>query len=365
MRIALISLHFSEYAYRLARSLAENNEVLLIVGQENFEHEMGCVPHSTQAPRLKIVSVPRRPLKNPLVVLNALKILIVTHRFRPDVIHCQEDITDYLIWSLLFLKKYPLVLTIHDHIPHTGHDSQENIRKRKYRIYQRKHADAVIVHGERIRAECESIHPWLRGKVTPIPHGPLGNVEKPVEYGWETGTLLFFGRIEEYKGLKYLIDAIRLLKEQACPVHAIIAGKGRDLDAHRKTILEDPALELLERYINNDETALLFARANIVVLPYTDATQSGVAAMAMRYGRPIIASDVGSIREVVRHGFNGLLVPPRDSVALAAAIRTLVEDSHLAVQFGKNAISLVENELSWPAIAEQTIEVYRRARHTR
>ena len=118
---------------------------------------------------------------------------------------------------------------------------------------------------------------------------------------------------------------------------------------------------MIDRYIKDDEIPVLFSRANAIILPYTDATQSGVAAMALSYGRPVISTQVGSIDEVVKNGYNGLIVPPKDTAALSDAILKIISDQELALQMAKNARILAATELSWEVIANETISAYRKA----
>ncbi len=363
MKIALISFHFSEYTFMLASALAAQHQVLLILNQENAERELGRRLSSAVGKRLKIVLLPERGLKNPLMLLNLFRVVAEVRQFSPDVVHCQEAINDYLMGALALLRKYPLVLTIHDHVPHSGIDAHEMTRKRiaVYRRRLRRMPDAVIVHGERIRSESEELLPWLRSRIVAVPHGPLGEAASVGGHDWVRGALLFFGRIEQYKGLRYFIDAVKLLNLEGVAVKGIIAGTGLDLEQYRAEIKADDSFELIDRYIGDDEIPGLYGRANIVVLPYTDATQSGVVAMALRFGRPVVASDVGSIGEVVRDGYNGLLVPPRDAAALAHAIKRLVEDQQLAKTMAANATQLAATELSWEAIADSTVNAYRLA----
>jgi len=361
MKIALISFHFAEYAFLLGSALADRHEVLLILNKENAERELGNRLSYADKPRLKIVCLPERGLKNPLMFLNSVRVISEIRAFSPGVIHCQEAINDYLMGALAVLCKYPLVLTIHDHVPHSGKDSQDRKRISFYRHRLRHMPDVVIVHGERIRSESEGLMPWLRGRVISVPHGPLGETHANSIQGWESGTLLFFGRIEQYKGLRYFIDAVKALNADRVSVKGIIAGTGHDLEQYRAEIEADGAFELIDRYIGDDEVPGLFGRTNVVVLPYTDATQSGVVAMALRYGRPVVATDVGSVGEVVRDGYNGLLVPPRDVPALTSAIKRLVQNQELAVSMARNATQLATTELSWETISASTVEVYRLA----
>ena len=361
MRIALISFHFAQYAYRLCSSLAKQHDVLLIMNKENSQRELSQNIYKEQCARQQIILLPERGFKNPLMLLNSLRIITEISKFSPAVIHCQEGTKDYLIVVLPFLRKYPLILTIHDHVPHSGKDTHSRKRIALYRSYLRRVSDAAIVHGNRIRTESETLFPWLKSRIFSVPHGPLGDKSYSANDNWEKGTILFFGRIEKYKGLFYLIEAIKILKKQGSHVKVIIAGTGSDLDIYRNEIKTDSSFELIERYIRSEEIQALFERANIVVLPYTDATQSGIVALALQYGRPVIATNVGSIGEVVQDGYNGIIVPPKDPDALANAIEMLIFDQKLAQKYAKNSKKLVENELSWTAVADKTVEVYRYA----
>lgn len=358
MKITLISFHFAEYAFLLASTLSARHEVQLILNQKNAERELGQRLKAPAGQKLEIILLPDYGLKNPLMLLNVFKIVSKVRKFAPDVVHCQEAIFDYLMAALAFLRKYPLVLTIHDHIPHSGIDAHARKRIIFYQRRLRHLPNVVIVHGERIRQESENLLPWLRGRIMAIPHGPLGEAAGMRNEQWERGNLLFFGRIEQYKGLRYFIDAVKALNSEGVAVKGVIAGTGADLEHYRAEIESDNRFELIDRYIDDNEIPAIFSRANVVVLPYTDATQSGVVAMALRFARPIVATDVGSIGEVVREGFNGLLVPPRDVPALAAAIKTLVNNSQLALTMGQNASQLASSELSWGAIAERTENAY-------
>ncbi|TCV83439.1 glycosyltransferase family 4 protein [Sulfurirhabdus autotrophica] len=358
MKITLISFHFSEYTFLLAKALSVRHEVQLILNQKNAERELGDRLNPVEGQQFEIIVLPDYGLKNPLMLFNIFNIVSRIKRFSPDVVHCQEAITDYLMAALLLLRKYPLVLTIHDHIPHSGIDSQARKRIIFYQQRLRHMPDVVIVHGDRIKNESEKLLPWLQDRIVAIPHGPLGEAPEMHDEQWESGNLLFFGRIEQYKGLRYFIDAVKVLNSENVAVKGVIAGTGRDLENYRDEIESDSQFELIDRYIDDQEIPGIFNKANVVVLPYTDATQSGVVALALRFGRPIVASEVGSIGEVVREGFNGLLVPPKDVPALADAIKKLVNNSQVTTLMAQNARVLASTELSWETIAEKTEKAY-------
>ena len=97
----------------------------------------------------------------------------------------------------------------------------------------------------------------------------------------------------------------------------------------------------------------------MVVLPYIEASQSGIIPIAYAFKKPVVVTNVGSIPEVVDDGITGFIVPPKDPDALASAITKLLRDDKLRKEMGESAYRKMEEELSWDKIADKTIEVYR------
>lgn len=367
MRVMLWALHFSEYSALLSQALRKHADVMLVLYADNASNELGG-DFEASLQRLGIaVSVLQRP-KNPFDVLRNARILIrLTKRFSPHVLHIQEDGRDELILALLCFPRLPVVLTIHDPSPHSGHDARRNkySRGRAYQFILRRRADHGITHGVALAREVGRVAPNLRDRISSIPHGPLGLLNGVPSVHRRVGSsarLLFFGRIHAYKGLRYFVEAVIGLQHEGVNVVGIVAGRGTDLENYRATMHSVGCFDLRERYIPSSEVKELFESSDVVVLPYTDATQSGVAAMALGYGIPVIATAVGSIPEFVRDGENGLLVPPRDSAALAAAIRRMLEQPGEYERFRARSLSLRDGELSWSAIAVQTLACYEAAR---
>jgi len=135
--------------------------------------------------------------------------------------------------------------------------------------------------------------------------------------------LLFFGYIRPYKGLHVLLDALARVRA-SLDAHLVVAGEFYDAEQSYRDQLRDLRLEaavtLCSEYLPNERVPLFFSAADAVILPYLSATQSGIAQIAFYYDLPVIATDVGGLAEVVRDGQTGLIVPPADPQALAAAI---------------------------------------------
>lgn len=291
----------------------------------------------------------------------AYRIKRAIERFKPDVIHCQEAVSGGAAILSLLRWRAPLVLTIHDPIPHSGEDGiSANVAKRDFILKRwRNRCDAAVTHGSALVEAVALRYPRLSGFVFSVPHGPLGG--PPVSERPVSGTFLFFGRIHAYKGLGSFISAILALHKRGFAVRGVIAGRGPDLALYRSAISDHPAFELHERYIEREELHSFFTRAQAVVLPYTDGTQSGVGAMALGFGRAIIATRVGALPDMVRDGENGLLTAPADSEALASAMARLIADPEMAVRMGRRSLELARTEITWERNAEVTLLAYQAA----
>lgn len=357
MRVALLALHFSEYSVSLARALAKDNQVLLLISDKNFIAEVGDYDILNNIPNLEYVVVPHKKsivtiMRNVFLIINSIK------AFSPDVIHCQEQIKDYLMLSLPFIRRYPFVLTIHDPVLHSGVDTKRAKYSRLALYYKiiRNYPDAIIVHGDEMRRLSEQL---FSKPVFSAHHGPLGEIfDYSSEEPYQQGVCLFFGRIEEYKGIRYFIDAVKKANRVNPAVRGLIAGRGNDLEPYRQDIANSSTFILQEKYLSPTEVLAVFARANVVVMPYVDASQSGVGAYALGLGKPLIVSRVGSLTDLVEEGHNGYSVAPRDSDDLAEKILALCANEEIYQHCSAGSTGLAKGKLSWAKAAASTIQAY-------
>lgn len=359
-RVLMIALHFAEYSVGLVRALAEHARVRLILYRDNADNELGPgwpVRLAAEGVDAVVLDRPRGPMG---VGRNARLIAQNVHSFRPELVHIQEAWRDETVLSWLAWRRVPMLLTVHDPFPHAGQDVRrmKNSRRGWYRRFLRDHAAAAVTHGEVLADELAQDTPALRGHVHLAVHGPLGGPHQPMPAVGAPARMLFFGRIEAYKGLRHFVDAIISVQAAGLPVQGVVAGRGDDLAPHRARMVQAGCFDIRDRYIPVDEVARLFGGCSAVVLPYVEGTQSGVAAMALGYGRPVIATRVGSIPEMVRDGVNGLLVPPADSATLANAIRAFTARPELRTSLAEGARQLADGDLSWRAAARSTAAAY-------
>lgn len=152
---------------------------------------------------------------------------------------------------------------------------------------------------------------------------PRAEARKELGLDQEIAVLLFFGFVRPYKGLMYLLEAIDKVR-QHIPLHLLIVGEfWEDKQKYLRRIDElnlNTCVTIVDKYVPNEEIGKYFGAANALVLPYIQASQSAVVQLALETGTPIIACDVGGLRESVTDGVNGLLVRPGDSESLASTI---------------------------------------------
>lgn len=200
---------------------------------------------------------------------------------------------------------------------------------RAFTRYAFQPADGFIVQSAAVERDLLALLPHARYELIPHPvyHG-FGRAVPQSEARRHLGitareVLLFFGYVRKYKGLGVLLEAMARLKDRT-GLHLLVVGEFYEDEAPYREAIRTLGLEqtvtVRSDYIPNDEVKHYFSAADAVVLPYSSATQSGIAQIAFNFDTPVIATAVGGLTEIVRDGDTGLLVPPDDPAALSAAI---------------------------------------------
>jgi len=366
MRVTFIAESMLDYATAFAAALAPHGEFQLLAPERKLEPYRLGLPTALNVP---VLAWPRlRSLANVTFLGHLLGVI---HEFRPDLIHV---LSQTLTWPSLILPlrgSIPLIETVHDVTPHPG-DSETGRIPPQFNHLLRREADALVVHREGLRLEAASRFRVMPDRIYAVPHLALTRYralvsESDCNKPGERFDVLFFGRIYRYKGLEHLIVAAEQVAARIPNLRVTIAGAGEDLDRCRGFIRQPGLFDIRAGFIPDNETAMLFARTDIVALPYIEASQSGVAAMALPFGKPLIATDVGDFRETLTAGLapSALIVPPADPGALAASILTLYENPPLRAALGRAAKALAEGPLSPDAIAGSMLRTYRALRSAR
>ncbi len=216
--------------------------------------------------------------------------------------------------------------------------------------------DVAFVLGPRTR-DLAIAHWQPRCPVYVIPHGSEPGVRggRSVRPVAETDpVVLFFGVWSKYKGIEVLLDAFALVRTEIPDSRMVLAGDaGADIDVD--TVLERSRrignVDARPGYVPIDDVTPLFDSARVVATPYIRATQSGVAHLAFTFGRPVVATAVGDLPEVIQDGVTGLLVEPDDAEGLATAIVKLLKDPALAARLGAAGEKSVDD--GWATAAER------------
>lgn len=304
------------------------------------------------------------------------RIVWLAQRLQITGVHIQwlSDPEHDLRWlETLRRNKVRVVLTIHNVLPH---DAPASTRALWQRLYQA--ADAVIAHYQEAEKELkilgvdgQRIHIIPHGNYLPI-HSlasagaaiPQSQQEARLQLGLpaEAPVALFFGLMRPYKGIEYLLGAFNGLQQEHPEAKLLLAGRAPKgfqpfASAISALALED-ACVTMPRYLQLSEIARCFLAADVVVLPYLEASQSGVLQLAYAFHRPVIATRVGGLPESIISGKTGVLVPPRDADALAAALADMLRDRQRCQVMGEQAYQLAQEKYSWELIARATREVY-------
>jgi glycosyltransferase involved in cell wall biosynthesis len=359
MKVAIVSYDFGEYCIRLASGLAHLTDVLLLLPRQLAEPHLCFLD-----PRVHF-----RPFRKPRLRQLGRQSQVAYEVFRhlkafgPDVIHLQQG---HLWFNCLLplLGRYPLVVTAHDPRHHLG-DRGGKKTPQGIMDFGFRRASQIIVHAAQLKRVVVDECGIASDNVHVVPMIGLGDTTRELHSADGNHVVLFFGRIWEYKGLEYLIRAEPLITAEIPDARIVIAGEGEDFDRYRRLMVHPDRFTVHNRYVSDEECRELFRQASVVVLPYVDASQSAVIPIAYRFMKPVVATRVGGLPDLVDDGRTGFLVPPRDERSLAAAVVRLLRDPSLREQLGKNGRQKVDLECSPLKVARQTLAVYSRSIETR
>ena len=382
MKIGIYSFEYPSYIYiggagEYIRQLAEH---LARLG-----HSVDVFVASFEASPPAVVdgvTVRTIPIRN----LPYLKSLQYRMRLKRAILQASKEVGGYdvlhsNIQSIVHGLDAPSVLTVH-HVVASLHD---DMAKRAFggelnpvvRLMEKKavlRADRIVTVSARTKADLLDYYRVADQKVVPILNGvsfepyQFSDAElKDTRARFSSpkgGTLIVTapGRINDLrKGLKYLFEALRQLAP-SLDFKCIILGHG-DTESYREFLDDECLRERLEfpGFVDLDVKKKLIAAADIYVLPST-LEGCGLSLLeAMAAGRPVVATRVGGIPEVVKSSRHGTLVPAKDPTALAEAIQDLAKDRPLRNEIGNYNRIFAKEELSWTRVAERTLEVYETA----
>lgn len=277
--------------------------------------------------------------------------------YRIDAIYCPMN----AFWTKMIndvIEARETIVVDHDPIPHSG-DQYAKLGKFFSGDASYLSASKIIVHSKKFISYVEEKYN-KQGRVYYIPLGRHDcykyYANKVIhEYDPEKVNFVFFGRISEYKGISVLLDAYRKVCAAMDKVSLSIYGAG-DFAPYQKQVEELPDITVVNRWIADEEVACIFQGENLItVLPYLDATQSGVVLVSMDLGVPIIATKTGGLSEQIEDGVTGILVEPGDAEQLSEAMIGLASDKAKQRLLQENVNDYLDT-IGWDTLAQRLLE---------
>lgn len=247
----------------------------------------------------------------------------------------------YMLLSSV-LRKIPKLFVCHNVFPHERFPMDRFLTKRVL-----KKGAGFITHSKMDADDLKSIVSRPNYETTVLPTFNAFKIKdmsrdearSTLRIPDDRKILLFFGFVREYKGLKHIINAMPEIVRHDSSIQLMIVGEfGSDKTDYMNLIEKSgvsSSITVVDGYIPDKEIEKYFAACDLVVLPYESATQSGIVQIAYSFEKPVIATEVGGLPEVVIDGKTGYIVPPKNPKALGEAVLRFFTDGK-AAEFGDN-----------------------------
>ncbi len=299
-------------------------------------------------------SIARLPI-SPRLAFQVVKVL---NEESFDILHIHEPFLPMLSFSMLMGSRCATVGTFHAYYS----------KPRAYWVWQpllRRLLPKLQGKIAMSQAARECVSRYIPGDYQIIPNGVdvdffSPQVPPPEKFVDGKVNILFVGRLEKRKGLDYLLSAYAKVKSQFPSVRLIVVSTSSKLPHKYEEVVKDNKLAdvLFTSFVSSGDLPRYYRSADICCFPAIGSESFGIVLLeAMASGKPVVASNIIGYREVLTHGEEGLLVPPRDEEALAQALLHLVRDKPLRQQMGAKGRVKAE-KYSWKNIAQKVIDYY-------
>ncbi|UHG93160.1 glycosyltransferase family 4 protein [Spirosoma oryzicola] len=385
MKIALIAYNYSESTLPLVKYLAERNidvdyyYITSIKDKESYAFDfkktiskLGITPINMEYSNLKLYYEKYTGISLNLIRLfsrnkkykfiNRILLKFISKKISNnnyDIINLVGQ-DDLFVYFHKYLKNEKIVHSLHEVANHYV-QQKTSFKIIDYLTDKGKH---IIVHSNRSYNQLCENYKLNKEKVYVVNFGlfetyNLFNINDISLVKREKGELyiLFYGLLRKYKGLNTLINAISLIDHLTPDLRIIIAGQGDcdellDINYNNKYII-------INKKLTNEEVAYLNVNSDVVLCPYTSASQSGIVMTSFVFNRPIVASSLESFRDVIIDGENGLLVEPGSTQSLAEAILKLYNDKPTLKKLQKGVDNFSSStDYNWDNIALKTYNIY-------
>lgn len=374
------------YAFALLTGLILKEIDVDLIGSDYMKDSAILSNENVHFYNLRGDQSPYAPIKEKIIRVTKyyFKLLKYTATTDSKIFHIQW-LNKFTYLDRTFLNVYykilgkKLVFTAHN-IDIKERDGESTLINKLSLKFMYKIVDHIFVHTENMKLQLIKDFNIKEEKITVIPFGIniivpksklLGvQAKKKLFFEGNEKIILYFGKIAPYKGLEYLISALVNLKEKFSDFKLIIAGqiKHKDYESYWENIqrliekynLKDYIIKKIE-FIPDEDIEVYFKSADVLILPYKYIFQSGVIFLSYSFGLPVIATDVGSLKEDIIEGETGFISRPEDPQDLAEKIE-LFFNSDLYKNLETNRSKIIEyanEKYSWDKIGEKTYEVYK------
>jgi len=316
------------------------------------------------------------------VLLYYWRLLIYAATAKPKLFHILWNNKFAVLDRTLLMLYYRalgkcVVFTAHN-VNAGWRDNSDSLLNRLTLKIQYQLCDHLFVHTEQMRRQLRACFAVADAKISVIPfpinstvpNTVLTSVEAKQRLGLtrHQKVVLFFGSIAPYKGLEYLVEAMILLARTGPDYRLIIAGRPKNCASYWDAIQEriscaEIRSNVIERveYVPDADTEIYFKATDVLILPYTHIFQSGVLFLGYNFGLPVIASDVGSLREDVIVGRTGFLSKPQDPTDLAKCIETYFSSElYIKLEMRRQEIQdFAAKKYSWTRVSEIIRSAYK------
>lgn len=234
-------------------------------------------------------------------------------------------------------------------------EHEDNALKKSVTKFILRRVDSIIVHSEQEKRSLLGLNPKATVKKHLLPLFEYDS--SAASRSDKKFHLLFFGFVRPYKGLDVLLNAISILKGHDISLK-IVGEFWRDKEDYIKRINDldiSENVEIIDRYVTDNDMSQNFSWADLVVLPYRKTITSGVIATAYGFKKPVLATNVGGFYEVIQDGCTGKIVPPDDPKSLADGILWFLANQQ--INFAENISAFAAKHMSWSSLVD-TIEEF-------
>nr|WP_319372575.1 glycosyltransferase family 4 protein [uncultured Methanobacterium sp.] len=348
------------YVYRLSEELVKmGHQVKIICANE---------PHSPKEETFNNIDVIRLPYIAKIANTNITPTLPFTiPREDFDILHTHLPTPWTADWSAFFakLKGTPLVLNYYNDIVASGAASNiANLYNKTFLKFLLKQADRIII----IQEDYLNTSPYLSkyaDKIRIVPVGVDVNRFRPLNVETEKNSIFFLSLLDDYhqyKGLDFLLNAIKIVKKDIEDIKLVVGGKGSLLEYY-KSMAESLGIKRnveFHGFIPEDKIVEYYNRSEIFALPSISSAQEGfgiVALEALACEKPVITTKIVGISDEIQKESLGTIVPPEDANALAEGIIQLLSNPDLE-EMGKKGRVVVKDRFTWERVAQLTDDIY-------